>query len=61
MGYIVSQAGGLCTNGEQNLLDIRPSRVHERSPVFMGSPEDMKEMMEYVKHTNYVDEEEEEK
>jgi fructose-1,6-bisphosphatase I len=50
LSYIVEQAGGMSTNGKVNLLDVRPTRVHERSPCFIGSPEDMNEMKKYIKH-----------
>lgn len=50
MGYVVEQAGGKSTNGKRSLLDVTPGRVHERSPCFIGSPEDIDEMKTYVKH-----------
>lgn len=39
MAMILEQAGGLATNGHQNLLDVVPERLHQRTPVFMGSRE----------------------
>jgi len=50
LSYIMEQAGGVSTNGKVNLLDVRPTRVHERSPCFIGSPEDMNEMKKYIQH-----------
>lgn len=50
MSYVIEQAGGASTNGKINLLDVCPSRVHERSPCFMGSPEDINEMKKYIQH-----------
>ena len=52
MSYVIEQAGGMSTNGKVNLLDVRPSRVHERSPCFIGSPEDINEMKKYIQHDN---------
>ena len=34
---IVSMAGGASSDGEQSLLDRTPSRLHERSPLFVGN------------------------
>ena len=48
MAYILEHAGGKSTNGENNLLSVKPERVHQRSPCFMGSPEDMDELMKYM-------------
>jgi fructose-1,6-bisphosphatase I len=37
MSFIVEQAGGAATNGKQRILDIQPSKLHERVAVFLGS------------------------
>jgi fructose-1,6-bisphosphatase I len=41
MAYILDKAGGAATDGEQNILDIKPKALHERVPVFMGSKLDV--------------------
>ena len=40
MALIVEQAGGRATDGARRILDIQPTELHERSPIFIGS-EDM--------------------
>ncbi|GFR96455.1 fructose-1,6-bisphosphatase 1, partial [Elysia marginata] len=51
MSYIVEQAGGAAIDGKQRILDIKPSSIHERCPVFMGSKDDVKDLEElYKKH-----------
>jgi len=50
LGYLLVMAGGKATNGKTHLMDVTPEHVHQRSPCFMGSPNDMDEMMNYVKH-----------
>lgn len=50
MAFVIEQAGGKSTNGKKGLLDVKPKRVHERSPCFIGSPENIDEMKKYVKH-----------
>lgn len=37
MSLIVEQAGGKATNGYVNILDLKPKKLHERSPIFIGS------------------------
>ncbi|MEY4677092.1 MAG: hypothetical protein RLZZ470_1599, partial [Pseudomonadota bacterium] len=31
------QAGGAATNGQQRILDIQPTELHQRVSVFLGS------------------------
>lgn len=37
MSMIVEQAGGASTDGKQRMLDIQPTALHQRVPVFLGS------------------------
>jgi fructose-1,6-bisphosphatase I len=39
MAMIVEHAGGRATDGRQDLLDIQPTSLHQRIPVFCGSAE----------------------
>lgn len=49
MAYVLEHAGGKSSNGKvSSLLDVAPNSVHERSPCFMGSPDDMDELMTYL-------------
>lgn len=51
MAYIVEQAGGLAVTGTKNILDIVPKSIHERCPVFMGSKDDVQDVIDlYEKH-----------
>ena len=52
MAFVMEQAGGKSTNGKSGLLDVKPGRVHERSPCFIGSPENIEEL----KKTEQIDE-----
>ncbi|KAM7352808.1 fructose-1,6-bisphosphatase isoform 2-T2 [Cochliomyia hominivorax] len=47
MAYLITQAGGLASNGKINVLDIVPQKIHERSPIFLGSKKDVEEALEY--------------
>ena len=37
MAWLVEQAGGAATNGKQRILDIQPTKLHERVSVVLGS------------------------
>lgn len=37
MGLIMEQAGGRATNGTEDILDIRPRHIHQRTPLFAGT------------------------
>ncbi|KAK7491842.1 hypothetical protein BaRGS_00016861 [Batillaria attramentaria] len=44
MAYIMEQAGGKATDGRKRIMDIQPTDIHERAPIFMGSKEDVEEV-----------------
>jgi fructose-1,6-bisphosphatase I len=46
MSWIVEQAGGMSTTGRQRVMDLIPEQVHERTPVFMGSRNDVQEIID---------------
>jgi fructose-1,6-bisphosphatase I len=41
MAFIVEQAGGAATDGQQRILDIQPQKLHQRVPVFLGSKDEV--------------------
>lgn len=47
MAMIVEQAGGAATNGLVDILDIQPTRLHERVAVFLGSKEEVEIVTRY--------------
>ncbi len=42
LSFIVEQAGGRATNGKDRILEIQPTSLHQRTPLFIGSEEDVK-------------------
>lgn len=44
LAFIVVLAGGKATNGEMDILDVEPTDLHERSPMFIGSSHMMDEL-----------------
>jgi len=39
MAFIVEAAGGKASNGRKRILDLEPSYLHERTPIYIGSKE----------------------
>jgi fructose-1,6-bisphosphatase I len=42
MAMIIEQAGGRASDGVRNVLSIQPTNLHEKTPLYLGSPECMK-------------------
>ncbi|XPV74898.1 MAG: class 1 fructose-bisphosphatase [Desulfovibrio sp.] len=45
MAFLVEQAGGMATDGRQNIMDIVPQDLHERCPLYIGSKKDVEHVM----------------
>jgi len=39
LAYVIERAGGRATDGTTRILDKVPQRLHERTPLFIGSPD----------------------
>jgi len=46
MSWLIEQAGGAATNGEQRILDIQPTQLHQRVSVFLGSKNEVDHVTE---------------
>ena len=46
MSWLVEQPGGAATNGEQRILDIQPTQLHQRVSVFLGSKNEVDHVTE---------------
>ncbi|MFW9516693.1 class 1 fructose-bisphosphatase [Xanthomonas euvesicatoria] len=47
MSMLVEQAGGAATTGRERILDIQPTQLHQRVPVFLGSKNEVAEATRY--------------
>ena len=47
MAWLVEQAGGAATNGKQRILDLQPTKLHERVAVFLGSKNEVERVTGY--------------
>jgi len=46
--FILEVAGGKATNGKERILDIQPTELHQRTPMFIGSKLMMHELETYL-------------
>ncbi|XP_014251322.1 fructose-1,6-bisphosphatase 1-like [Cimex lectularius] len=49
IAFIMTQAGGYASNGKVLIGEIVPEKLHERSPIYCGSPDDVKELVKSLK------------
>ena len=47
MSFLIEQAGGMATNGSQRILDIVPTKLHERVSVMLGSKNEVERVTDY--------------
>lgn len=47
MSFIVEQAGGAATTGVQQILEVKPSGIHQRVPVMMGCRSEIERLIAY--------------
>jgi fructose-1,6-bisphosphatase I len=41
LAFIVEQAGGAASDGSNRVLDIHPTDLHQRTPLYIGSKSDV--------------------
>lgn len=43
LAFVAEHAGGAASDGSRRIMDIAPSSLHQRTPLFIGSPDDVRE------------------
>ena len=46
--YVVEMAGGASSDGHKPILDIVPTGIHVRSPIFLGSKDDVEDVINSI-------------
>ncbi|AEI15137.1 Fructose-1,6-bisphosphatase class 1 [Flexistipes sinusarabici DSM 4947] len=49
MAHIIEQAGGMATDGHKNILDIKPEKLHQKTPLIIGSRFEVETYLKYMK------------
>lgn len=52
MAYIVEQAGGMASTGIQRVMDVEPTELHQRVPLFIGSKKMVEQAVGLVQASN---------
>lgn len=52
MAYIVEQAGGRASDGYTDILDIEPKAIHQRTPLFIGSKNDVELAEDFIQENS---------
>jgi fructose-1,6-bisphosphatase I len=50
LSFIMEQAGGTSSNGSQNLLDLQPTHLHQRTQMFIGNRDLVEQAEEFIRH-----------
>ncbi|CAI5499646.1 unnamed protein product [Closterium sp. NIES-64] len=48
MSFLAEQAGGKGSDGFRRVMDIMPEQVHQRVPLFVGSPDEVEKLEKYL-------------
>ncbi len=48
MAFIIEQAGGRASDGFNRILELQPETIHQRTPIFIGSEDDVKMVEKFI-------------
>ena len=48
VAFIVEAAGGRASNGKKRILELLPEKLHQRTPIFIGSEQDVLKVEEFM-------------
>ena len=56
LAFVAEQAGGAASDGARRIMDVAPTSLHQRTPLFLGSPDDVRECEAFIqeKHEGVV-------
>lgn len=50
LSFVIEQAGGISTDGRNSILNIVPENIHQRTPLFIGSRQNVEELMQFLQY-----------
>lgn len=48
VAFLAEQSGGMATDGRASILDLQPKSIHERVPIYIGSRNMVKKLLEFI-------------
>lgn len=49
LAFIIEQAGGAASTGQRDILDLIPQRLHQRTPLYIGNTDLVRQAEEYIR------------
>jgi fructose-1,6-bisphosphatase I len=50
LAFVIEQAGGCATTGMEEILDVVPKKLHQRTPLIIGSQEDVAKVKSFIQN-----------
>lgn len=54
MAFLIEAAGGIASDGSQRILDVQPTELHQRCPIYIGSKNMVNKALEFANETETV-------
>jgi len=48
LAFIAEQAGGMATDGRKRIMELKPTELHQRTPLFIGSKNMVEKVHEFI-------------
>ncbi|MTI89320.1 MAG: class 1 fructose-bisphosphatase [Balneolaceae bacterium] len=48
LSFIIEQAGGVSTDGEMRIMEKKPASIHQQTPIYIGSKQNVAKVMEFL-------------
>ncbi len=48
LSFIIEQAGGMAVDGKRRIMEIRPDTIHQTTPIYIGSRQNVLKAMEFL-------------
>ncbi|MDT3694913.1 MAG: class 1 fructose-bisphosphatase [Ignavibacterium sp.] len=55
MAFLVEQAGGRASDGKRRILEVQPKSLHQRTPIFIGSEEDVMLVEKFLREYEMIE------
>jgi len=55
MAFIIEQAGGVCSTGREPILSLKPTSIHQRVPLILGSKNEVERIIDYHRQHDRAD------
>ncbi|MCX6785664.1 MAG: class 1 fructose-bisphosphatase [Candidatus Komeilibacteria bacterium] len=49
MAFIMEQAGGSASNGQEHILNLKPAELHQKTPLYIGNKEEVEKIKKLLK------------